>query len=77
MQKNLFFAAVAVATVSLFASCGTCKKEEAAKPATEQTAPVEAPKAEAKDVAQAPAAEAVQTTAQATPAAEPATEQKA
>ena len=81
MQKNLFFAAVAVVCVSLFSSCGTCKKDEAAKPTTEQ-APVEAPKAEeTKDVAQAEAAPAQTAQAEAAPVAEatpaPATEQKA
>lgn len=83
MQKNLFFAAVAVVCVSLFSSCGTCKKDEAAKPTTEQ-APVEAPKEESKEVAQAATTEAPVQTAQAeatAPVAEqtatPATEQKA
>lgn len=78
MQKNLFFAAVAVVCVSLFSSCGTCKKDEAAAPTTEQTqAPVEAPKEVAQ--AEAPATtEAPAQTAQAeVPATTPATEQKA
>lgn len=81
MKKNLLLVAVAVATVSLLSSCGTCKKEEATAPVTEQVAPAEAPKAEevAQNVTPATTEATAQTAQNEAPAAEakPATEAKA
>lgn len=71
MQKNLLLSLVGVVCLALFSSCGTvCKKDEAAKPTTEQAAPAADQKDAKGEVAQADqtaAPAATEQVAQATP----------